>query len=442
MLRNFEKSLEIWNKSKNKRPLVVLGSRQVGKTYIIEKFCEENYKKCHIINLFKDDSLITIYNNNNTYKARLDLLCSTYNIDFNDPETILFVDEVQECEMFIQDIKLLCEDGIKNIIIAGSLLGIKLKKMKVSYPVGKTHRETLYPMSFDEYLIAIGKERYIPYIEKSFLENKECPLHDQLLEIYKRFLYLGGMPAVIQNYIDNEQNISLMDDTIIKDIYNEYMNDISKHINDAKDVLRVNNIYQNIPSQLMKENPKFMYAKFDKKERKSDYITALDWLTTSRLVIKCNQITSPEYPIKGFIDDNSYKLFLNDTGILRHLVGANAFDIIMDKDYKYKGVITENYVATELVKQFEEIFYWSRKTNNEGSSEVDFLIQIGADIIPIEVKAGNDMRSQSLEYYNDKFKPKLMLKISPKNFGKVGNLKTIPLYATFLIKDLLEKELK
>ena len=444
MQRNFVKILKEWDlDKKNKRPLVVLGARQSGKTYIIDEYCKNNYKNYFVINLFKDKELIKIYEENDNFNDRFQLLCTTYNIDFNDPETILFVDEVQECEMFIQDIKLLCESGIKNIIMAGSLLGVKLKRMKASYPVGKTHREMLYPMSFDEYLIAIGKERYISFIKKSFIENKECQLHEQLLKLYQRFLYLGGMPAVIQNYVDNNLDISQINHSILEDIYNEYMDDISKHVNDSKEVLRINNIYQNIPSQLMKENPKFMYAKFDKKERKSDYITALDWLISSNLVIQCNQITNPEYPIKGFIDDSNYKLYLNDTGILRNMVKANAFQVFMDEDYKYKGVFIENYLATELYKQFGEIYYWSRKGGHEGSnSEVDFLIQIGANVIPIEVKSGNDVRSQSLEYYNEKFNPKLMIKISTKNFGKVGNLKSIPLYATFLIKDLLEAELK
>ena len=419
-----------------------MGARQVGKTYIIEEYCKTHYKNYHIINLFKDDTLIKIYNNNDTYKARLDLLCATYNIDFSDDETILFVDEVQQCEKFIQDIKLLCEDGIKNIIIAGSLLGVKLNRMESSYPVGKTHREILYPMSFDEYLTAIGKSHYIDYIKKSFLENKECPFHDELMDLYYRFLYLGGMPAVILDYVNNDQNISKSDNSIIEDIYNEYMDDINKHVKNPKESLRISNIYQNIPSQLLKENPKFMYAKFDKKERKSDYITALDWLTTSRLVIKCNQITNPEYPLKGFVNDNNYKLYLNDTGILRVLVNANVFTVIMNGDYKYKGVINENYVANELTKQYNEIYYWSRKNNNEGSSEVDFIIQVASNIIPIEVKSGDDVRSQSLEYYNERFNPKLMLRISTKNFGKVNNLKSIPLYATFLIKELLEEELK
>ena len=180
-----------------------------------------------------------------------------------------------------------------------------------------------------------------------------------------------------------------------------------------------------------------MYAKFDKKNRKGDYISALDWLVTSRMVIKCNQITKPEYPIKAYNDDDNYKLFLSDVGILRSKVGVEAIDVLMDGDYSFKGVLNENYVAMELINQFENIYYWSRKGNENGSNaEVDFVIQLDDKVIPLEVKANNS-KTQSLRIYNDLFHPYLMVKIGNTNFGKVDNIKTIPLYSVFLLKELL-----
>ena len=423
----------------NKRPLVVLGVRQCGKSYIIDKFCKENFKKYVEINLLKDEKLINIYTNVNSYKNRKELLCTTYNLDFNDENTILFVDEAQLCPKFITDLKNFCEDGINNIILAGSLLTITLRDMEEPYPVGKTHLEHLYPMNFEEYLYAIGKENYISYIKDSFENNTACPLHEELMELFRKYLYVGGMPANLQNYLDTEKDISKMDKTILNDIKEEYRMDIVKHIKNDKDKLRAQNIYKNIAPQLMKENPKFMYAKFDNKERKADYISALDWLINSGMVIKCNQITNSLYPIKAYEDDNNYKLYLSDIGLLRDIINATSIDVLMEGDYPYKGVLTENYVALELLKQFGELFYWTKKNDGQGNkSEVDFIVQINDKIVPIEVKS-NKNQAKSLKEYNDLFHPELMIKVGNYNFGYKDNIKTIPLYAVFLIKDLLVK---
>ena len=308
MYRKFEEKLNNWKQASNKRPLVVLGVRQAGKTYIINKFGHENYNKFVEINLLKDDRLIKICENS-TFKQRKELLCATYNIDFLDDGTLLFVDEAQLCPKFITDLKNYCEEGINNIIIAGSLLSITLTDMDEPYPVGKTHIEYLYPMNFEEYLYAINKDNYIPYIIKSFKNNEPCPMHDELMNLFRKYLFLGGMPAVLQNYIDNDMDISKMDNTILKDIKKEYQMDIVKHIKSKKDKLRAQNIYNSIPSQLMKENHKFMYAKMDSNERKSDYITALDWLVNSGMVIIAMALSShsselmsgPDIISKGFV---------------------------------------------------------------------------------------------------------------------------------------------
>ena len=439
MYRLFEEKLKTWKNMDNKRPLVVLGVRQCGKSYIIDKFCKENFKKYVEINLLKDEKLINIYTNVNSYKNRKELLCTTYNLDFNDENTILFVDEAQLCPKFITDLKNFCEDGINNIILAGSLLTITLRDMEEPYPVGKTHLEHLYPMNFEEYLYAIGKENYISYIKDSFEKNIACPLHEELMELFRKYLYVGGMPANLQNYLDTEKDISKMDKTILNDIKEEYRMDIVKHIKNDKDKLRAQNIYKNIAPQLMKENPKFMYAKFDNKERKADYISALDWLINSGMVIKCNQITNSLYPIKAYEDDNNYKLYLSDIGLLRDIINATSIDVLMEGDYPYKGVLTENYVALELLKQFGELFYWTKKNDGQGNkSEVDFIVQINDKIVPIEVKS-NKNQAKSLKEYNDLFHPELMIKVGNYNFGYKDNIKTIPLYAVFLIKDLLVK---
>ena len=441
MKRTFEQIIEKWDKTK-KKPLVVLGVRQAGKTYIIDKYCKEHYSKYVMINLFKAENFLDIYKQNLDYEIRIQLICQTYKINFKDKDTILFIDEVQKCPKFIQDLKLLCEDGINNIIVAGSLLGITLRDMDEAYPVGKTNLAYLCPMNFKEFLIATGNERFIAIIKNCFIDNTPCLLHNQLMELFHRYMYLGGMPEYLQNYLDNNQDLSTINDSILKEIANDYSNDITKHIKNNKDKIRAKNIYENIATQLMKENPKFMYAKLDGNDRKSDYISALDWLVTSRMVIKCNQITNPESPIRGFVDNDNYKLFLSDTGLLRSKVNVPLVDIILDNDFKYKGVLTENYVATEIFNQFGDVFYWSKRNQGNGSkAEVDFIIQVENQVIPIEVKS-SDNKAKSLNIYNELFHPNLMIKIGNFNFGKKDNLRTIPLYATFLLKEVLEEEYK
>jgi len=438
--RKFWQILENWNNKVNdKMPLIVVGPRQVGKTYIIDKFCKEKYKNYCYINLFEDKKILEWFKNIDTFEKKLEILEMSYNIKIKDKNSILFVDEVQESEEFIEALKPFCEKGYTNIICAGSLLGVKLKRFEHSYPVGKVYEENMYPMDFEEYLWAIGKERYIEKIKISFLNNTECLFHKELMEEIKRFLCLGGMPKIIQDYIDNNQNMSAIDSRLIENIINSYILDMKKYNKDNKESIRIERIFKNIPSELAKENPKFIYSKLDKKDnRKNDYITALDWLLASRLVLPCYAITTPDYPLLAYINDNIYKLFLNDTGIIVSMTNIDKADILFDEDYTFKGIIVENYIATELAKQGYNLYYWSRR-NNKGNAEVDFVIQHKGKIIPIEVKAGTDMRSKSLDVYNELFKPNLSIKISAKNFGynKDRNIKTIPIYAAFLIKELL-----
>lgn len=439
MKRKFWNVLEAWDKRKDKMPLMVVGPRQVGKTYIIDEYCKFNYQNYCYINLFEDKRPIDWFKDLDSFSKKIEMLEITYNLNLKDPNTILFVDEIQESEEFIEALKAFCENGYVNVICAGSLLGVKLKRFSKSYPVGKVYEENMYPMDFEEYLWAIGKERYIGSIISSFKNNTECLFHKELIEEFKRFIFLGGMPQIIQNYIDNDKNLSSIDGKLIKNIINSYILDMKKYNKDNNESIRIERIFKNIPSQLAKENQKFVYAKIDLHDnRKRDYVTALDWLIASRLVLPCYLVSSPTYPLLAYLEDTSYKLFLNDAGILLSMVDIDKYEILLDNDYPFKGVIVENYVAHELVKQGFDLYYWSRKSN-KGNAEVDFVIQHGGMVIPIEVKAGTDMKSKSLDIYRDKFNPSLMVKISAKNFGYDENkkIKTVPLYAVFCLKEYL-----
>lgn len=446
MHRKFYEEIEKWDKQNNKLPLMVIGARQVGKTYIIDKYCKENYENYLYINLMEEKNYVELFSRKISFKEKLKILEADFNQSFASLNTIVFIDEIQESEEFIESLKFFAEsDKRYNIICAGSLLGVKLKRLKSSFPVGKVTIKEMYPMDFEEFMIAIKKEKYLEIIEEAFNNDKPIVdiVHEELLRILYSYIYLGGMPGVIANYIENNQNLATMNSNIIKDIITSYFNDMNRYNNNKKEAIRIERIYKDIPSQLAKENQKFTYANIDTHDnRKRDYITALDWLIASKLVINSYQIQKVEYPLKGYIDLDNYKLYLSDCGIMSTMLELTSFDILTDGDYPYKGVIIENYIACELIKMGYSLYYWSRQGKNKGNAELDFIIQNGNNIIPIEVKAGVKIQSKSLETYKELYKPIYSIRISAKNFGFENNIKSIPLYAVFCLEKNRKEELK
>lgn len=413
-----------------------MGARQVGKTYIVDDYFSHAFEKYIKIDLLKDPRIINMYLEKKNSDDIFETIQLEYGINFND--TVVFFDEIQKCHKLIEDLKYLCINYPKaRIICAGSLLGVSYRETNISMPVRYVIEEYMYPLDFEEFLVVTGNERYIPVIRKCYDNNEPMndTLHKSLLDIFYRFLFLGGMPEVVQNYLDNNQSLVGVDDKIIKNIINIYKEDMSKYITSIKERMRIERIYDKIIPQLSKENPKFMFAKIDDTDnRKRDYISALDWLTKSNIIYTCNQITKPVYPIKFFKNVDAYKIFLNDTGIMANLAEISASNIIMDGDYQAKGILAENYVATELVKHGFSLLYYSQKGMNSQSIEIDFIIQIEDKVIPIEVKAANDKQMKSLKYYIEKFNPLYSIKLSSSNFGFQNRIKTVPLYATFCIE--------
>lgn len=437
MYRNVIKELDNWYNKKNKKPLIVLGARQIGKTYIIDEFCKNTNDNYINFDFLRNEEAKSIANIED-YRTMVEKFQFKYDIDFSNNKNIYFFDEIQEVPYLIQHLKYLCIDypGIK-IICAGSLLGVSFKTMKISFPVGYIEKICMYPMSFEEYLIATNNKKYIPIIEECY--QKSIPIekvyHDYLMEQYYRYSYLGGMPEVIKNYVENNMDLSKYNKKIISNIVDIYKEDMGKYIEKKADFFRIRRIYDNIVSQLSKENPKFQYAKLDKKDnRKVDYIVALDWLINSNIIIKCDQVTKPEYPLNAYIDDNAYKIYVNDVGILGYLANIEPINIVMNGDYSFKGKIAENYCLNELLCNNHKVLYYSEKDKGTDRMEIDFLIQLNGNVIPIEVKANKDNQSKSLKSYIDKFKVEYCIRISAKNFGYENKIKSVPLYATFCIK--------
>ena len=307
--------------------------------------------------------------------------------------------------------------------------GVKINRFKSSFPVGKVWIDYLYPMNFEEFLKAIGEDKLNNTIKESYTKMEPLvePLHKKALNLYYEYMCIGGMPIAIKEYIENGKNIVKYDDEIEDIILTSYLADMAKYTENTESI-RNNKIYNSIPSQLGKENKKFKYSLVEKSARAREYEGSMEWLIASNMILKCNGIKTPKSPLKAYIEDN-FKVYLSDIGLLRKLAKISIQEIILNRNMLYKGVLAENYVAQVLYAKTRELYYWQL-----GSMyEVDFLINIEGDIIPIEVKASDNVSSKSLNYYIERYKPKYSVRISSKNFGFENNIKSIPLYAAHLL---------
>ena len=413
-------------------PLMVIGARQIGKTYIINEFCEENYNDYIYINLMDDEGIIEIFDEkiNTDEKVRKMELYLGHTIKEN---TVIFFDEIQESENLIAALKYFCESDFPyKIICAGSLLGVKLKRFNKSFPVGKVIIKYMYPLNFEEFLMAIDYSQAIEEIRKCFNNNEKMsnPIHEKLLNYYRIFLATGGMPVAVNNIIENKLNILEFDNNLLQSIIDAYLADMKKYTLNYYESVKIEKIYRNIPSQLAKENKKFQFSKIEQYARRRDYESSLDWLIASKLVIPCYFVNKFETPLKGFMDEEKFKLYLSDSGILTQLLEIPRNKILLNENFQYKGVITGNYVSNELQTNGINLYYWAKNQ----VAEIDFLIDTSKGVIPIEVKANENKKSKSLNYFMKENKINFAIRISANNFGFENNIKSVPLYAVFCIK--------
>ena len=430
MERYLYQNLLEWKKNRIKMPYMLVGARQTGKTYILKEFCEKEFEKNIYINLDSMEGIREIFEKTIIPEEIINNIETLLNIDIDIDKTILFFDEIQVSERAISSLKYFCESE-KNykIVCAGSLLGVKINRFKSSFPVGKVWIDYLYPMNFEEFLKAIGEDKLNNTIKESYTKMEPLvePLHKKALNLYYEYMCIGGMPIAIKEYIENGKNIVKYDDEIEDIILTSYLADMAKYTENTESI-RNNKIYNSIPSQLGKENKKFKYSLVEKSARAREYEGSMEWLIASNMILKCNGIKTPKSPLKAYIEDN-FKVYLSDIGLLRKLAKISIQEIILNRNMLYKGVLAENYVAQVLYAKTRELYYWQL-----GSMyEVDFLINIEGDIIPIEVKASDNVSSKSLNYYIERYKPKYSVRISSKNFGFENNIKSIPLYAAHLL---------
>lgn len=437
MKRKIYNDLIKWKNTVEFKPLIVLGVRQCGKTYIIDEFCQNEYKNYKKINLLNDTEVINLYKTNESSEKKYNDLKMLLDFDFDKEDSILFIDEIQECEELISELKFFNEKHNNvRIICAGSLLGVKLAKLKKSFPVGKVTRLFMYPMDFEEFLMAINQELLIERIKNCFEKNESMGLiHNKALNYYKQYLLSGGLPDSIIALLKCEGDYYNYNYNILDDIIEDYKNDMNYHVSNLSETLKIRNIYNSLTTQLQNASKKFQYSVVETNAKSREYILPLNWLVESNMVQMCKCVKLPEKPLRGFVDENVFKVYYSDVGIFNRIVGNDAKTIILDEMKIYKGIITENYVANQLKSNGIDLLYW--KGSRE--SKVDFLITTLEDgVIPIEVKASDNTQSKSLIEYNKIYSPKYMIRISSKDFGYNPDtkIKSIPLYAVFLVKNL------
>lgn len=434
MKRLFENKLIEWKKTGMNKPLMVVGARQIGKTYLIEKFAKENFEEYLYFNLEKSIEIKEIFEETIDEIKIIEKIELYLGRKIDIDKTIIFFDEVQVSENFIVSLKYFTESEKKyKIICAGSLLGVKINRFKSSFPVGKIRMEYMYPMNFEEFLLATGREKLRDEIKECY--NSMLPMpdfaHKQAIELYKKYLCVGGMPESVNNFIENKMDILKYDSHILSDINAMYIADMQKYVKNSLETVKIEKVYKNIPSQLVKDNKSFQYSFIEEKGRKRKYESSIDWLVASKMILINYNSKRIEIPLKVYIDENNFKLYLSDVGLLTNISEIRFPDIMLDNVFIYKGAITENYIAQELTSNGKSLYYWTSNRN----AEIDFILYSEEDgIIPIEVKSGNNVKSVSLNMYIKEHNPKYAIRFSTRNFGYENNIKSVPLYAAFCIK--------
>ena len=430
MKREIINKLIKWKDSENRKPLIIYGARQVGKTYIVKEFGKEYYDNLIYVNFETNKELSSQIEESIDAKYVINKLELFYGEKIIPGKTLIFFDEIQANERALTSLKYFCEDASEyHIIAAGSLLGIAINRENYSFPVGKVQMLNMYPLSFKEFLIALGRENLIEEIQHHFENNKRMDkdIHELCLKLYRTYLVVGGMPEVVQTYLDEQKTISAID--VQAEILESYERDMTKYADNSLSN-RIISAFDSIPVQLAKDNQKFQYKVISRGGTSSIFGEAILWLKNSGIV---NQIykANAELPLEMHKDLASFKLYMSDVGLFVNKARYPLYQIDLNTQPTMisMGPLTEHYVANELRINGYESYYWE----SDGKAELDFIIQKDLDIIPIEVKTSIHIKARSLDLYMKTYKPKYAIRISEKNFGFENNIKSVPLYAVFCI---------
>lgn len=424
MKRKIYKQLLKWKESKDRKPLMLLGARQVGKTWIMQHFGKKEYKNVAYINCDDEPRMKQLFELDYNIDRILITIQAITGVRITPAATLIIIDEIQEVPRGLHSLKYFCEKAPEyHIMVAGSLLGVTLGKGE-SFPVGKVDMLTMYPMDYEEYLDATGNENWI-----ELLHSKDWGLIDiikpKMTELLRQYYFVGGMPGVVSKFIENTDLQQVR--TLQRDILEAYRRDISKHTSAAEST-RIREVLDSLPSQLARENKKFIYGAVRKGSRAKDFELAIQWLVDAGIVYKVNRIKEPKMPLKFYEDRDAFKLFLLDCGLLACMTDASADQMLIGDNAftEFKGAFTEQYVLQQLLALGLKPYYWS---NTKTPSEIDFIIQDSQRVIPVEVKAEENVRARSLAQFI-KANPGLKgLRISMKGYVDQEWMENIPIIA-------------
>lgn len=431
MYRKLTRKLNEWSEEKKPKPLLITGARQVGKTYIIEEFCKNHFEDFFSINLERQEGYSSVFDDSLEPSDILRKLSMLSGRSIS-PDTVIFIDEIQQSERAVTALKYFYEDdSCYHVIGAGSLLGVKLNRFNSSFPVGKVDIINMFPMDFEEFLIACGEETMKDGIMEAYTAKKSLPLgiHDKAVSLYTDYLFTGGMPESVADYISKNKNISSLDSRILDNLKTAYLADMTKYTYSAAEAVKITEIYNSIPRQLARENPKFKYSDIRQYANKRDFMTALDWLVSSGMVYKVRNLEAPLCPLGAYEAETGEKIYLSDVGLLMHISGMNYKDMLVSAHNIYKGAVTENYVVEQLSAKGLHLYYYKPSE----SMEIDLVLEINDEIIPVEIKSGRHKRSTSLKNYINKYAPQYAVRISELNFGFSDGIFSVPLYAVWCI---------
>ena len=425
MYRKEIEELTEWKASTNRKPLIIKGARQVGKTWLIREFGKTAYEQVAYINFESSPVMRQVFDLDFDIQRILSAIRIETGIEVLPLNTLIVFDEIQEAPKALTSLKYFAENAPEfHVIAAGSLLGILLSKGS-SFPVGKVSFMELYPLPFSEFLTAIGQEP----ISKA-IQEKDWPMltlfRDKMVNFLKQYFFTGGMPEAVNTFIQTGDVLQVR--LVQQNVLNAYEQDFAKHA-PAEIVPRIRMVWNGIPAQLARENRKFIYGKLKQGARAATFEMALLWLQDCGLVYKVNQVTKPGMPLKAYEDSSAFKLFMLDTGLLGALSGLDAASLLDGNKLfeEFKGAITEQYVLQQLLAQKKgEVYYFSPQN---ARVEIDFIIQSGKNIVPIEVKASENLHSKSLRTYCEKFQPELAIRTSLSDYRQESCMVNVPLYA-------------
>ncbi len=431
MYRKIMNYLECWKVSEHRKPLILQGARQVGKTYSVLEFGRNHYENVAYFNFETHPALNKTFEEDISPEYLIPILSHISGQTIVREKTLIVFDEVQLCERALTSLKYFCESAPDyHIIVAGSLLGVAVSRERFSFPVGKVDIKTLYPMDLEEFMLAMGEEALVSKIRKCFENDMPMPfaMHDAAMRLFRQYLIVGGMPECVLRFADTKDYILIRhtQDTILT----SYLNDMSKY-NHLNEIKKTRIVYDNIMVQLSKKNTRFQYKLVKKGGRASEFENAIEWLSLSGIVSQVYRVEQIKKPLENYRNIDAFKIYVSDLGLLCAKKDLAADDILyMDEELNdFKGGMTENYVHVQLMINGYTTYYWE----SERGAEVDFVIQRNGRLIPIEVKSADNTKAKSLKVYMETYKPDYAIKLSTKNFGFEDGKKTVPLYAAFCI---------